>query len=212
MLYGFGIKTTGPLIQLNGLHFREAEHGQDIPEGVLSVVWGDEIRDVNEYNLEGFTSVKNLWWNNGIETHTEYWFHVAVLVPSPIGEVFERNGEWWQEIKPCVLPANISLFYSYDDATMEWGYSNYHNCLLSDRIAIPATTFYSDSIKPKTRPMTWGDAWDLDLWYRNANGFIQKANSVCDKPECELCANGQVSRSHRGPWYPPEMPFMGGEG
>lgn len=59
-----------------------------------------------------------------------------------------------------------------------------------------------------TRPMTWGDAWDMELWVKINSGHITKAskfveliNAPVEPDDCFM-----VSTSHRGPWYPPVMP------
>jgi len=180
------IKCEGEITTINGRSFRKPCVGEVIPKGHLR-----RTMSGNVYITGG--GVAHLGGPDLVE------------VPTPIGESFESHCEWWQEIEPCLLDRGTRVLMFYDDGTKSaFNISQKHWMVIGHNLAIPC-----DAPEIATRPMTWGEAWDRDLWVSGCAGIVSHSKSFSERNSDNVDAGHLVSKSHRGPWYPAVMPWEG---
>jgi len=186
------IKCEGKTINRNGRCFRKPSVGEVIPVGHLR-------RGSGHYYL-----------SDGCVVCVEA--RDMVEVPTPIGEPFERTGRWWQQIVP-VLIGNTEVLTGPDGGEKIVVRVGGDKEVYFADMAIPCDA-PDDVIQSRVRvwgeyPMTLGDLWDLDLWVKNDEGLVRHGKSLIGTVDETVRENLMVSRSHRGEWYPPTMPWEG---
>jgi hypothetical protein len=179
------IKCEGEITTINGRSFRKPCVGERIPKGHLR------------------RSPNGAYWLPSVDAVCIDNFDL-VEVPTPIGEPFEAHGEWWQEIESCDLERSTTVLLWGDHCTKKVSYVNRYHGALFNHIAIPC-----DAPAVQTRPMTWGEAWDRDLWIKDHLGQIVSSKSYSRLIHNDVYDDLFVSQSHRGPWYPAVMPWEG---
>jgi hypothetical protein len=182
------IKCEGPITTVNGRSFRKPCVGEVIPEG----------------HLRSHDNKREVFLSGGCKIALDNTD--LVEVPTPIGEPFELHGSWWQEIEPCLLDTStIVLRWSFDKQTADAVSMHYLFGTPYNHLAIPC-----DAPAVQTRPMTWGEAWDRDLWIKDINNIIAHSCTFpYDIDDTIDDADIKVSKSHRGPWFPAVMPWEG---
>jgi len=177
------IKCEGEITTINGRSFRKPYVGEVIPKGHLRCGCSGSI-----YISSGDLAISDL-----------------VEVPTPIGEPFESHGSWWQKVEVFLLECDIEVlsWTNYDSEKVKINIVP-DFMMLFHNIAIPC-----DAPAVATRPMTWGEAWDRDLWIKDHLGQIVSSKAYSRLIYNDVYADLLVSKSHRGPWYPAVMPWEG---
>jgi len=142
----YALKTKGEIFNLFGHTWREVEANQIIPEGVLCLPW-DNTKNQHPIidKFEPLNAIINkgvpLWQQNG----RTKWQHLAIIVPTPIGEIFHSHYESWQEIEHTLLPPGYDILQK-DIKSGKWSHSKVnYNSVFWHSTAILASTYYIES-------------------------------------------------------------------